>query len=89
MSRLFPKVHSNHPDSAASKENSMSVTKVIELSASSSKGIEDAVRHGLEKAGKTVKNIRGAWINDIKIATDKDGGIKEWRVNMRINFEVD
>lgn len=67
----------------------MSVTKVIELSASSSKGIEDAVRHGLEKASKTVKNIKGAWVNDIKVSTDKDGGVKEWRVNVRINFEVD
>lgn len=67
----------------------MSVTKVIELSASSSKGIEDAVRHGLEKASKTVKNVKGAWVNDIKVSTDKDGGVKEWRVNMRINFEVD
>lgn len=67
----------------------MSVTKVIELSASSPKGIEDAVRHGLEKASKTVKNMRGAWVNDIKIATDADGSIKEWRVNMRVNFEVD
>ncbi len=67
----------------------MSVTKVIELSASSSKGIEDAVRHGLEKAGKTVKNIRGAWLNDIKVITAPNGAIQEWRVNMRINFEVD
>lgn len=67
----------------------MSVTKVIELSASSSKGIEDAVQHGLEKASKTVKNVKGAWINDIKVATDANGTIREWRVNMRINFEVD
>jgi flavin-binding protein dodecin len=67
----------------------MSVTKVIELSASSSDGIEDAVRVGLEKAGKTVKNIKGAWVNDIKVATDNNGGVREWRVNMRINFEVD
>lgn len=67
----------------------MSVTKVIELSASSSKGIEDAVRQGLQKAGKTVKNVRGAWVNEIKVATDPDGSVKEWRVNMRINFEVD
>lgn len=67
----------------------MSVTKVIELSASSSKGIEDAVRHGLERASKTVKNVKGAWINDIKVATDGNGAIREWRVNMRINFEVD
>ena len=67
----------------------MSVTKVIELSASSSKGIEDAVRHGLDRAGRTVKNIKGAWINDIKVATDNEGNVREWRVNMRINFEVD
>jgi flavin-binding protein dodecin len=67
----------------------MSVTKVIELSASSPDGIEDAVRVGLEKAGKTVKNIKGAWVNDIKVATDNNGGVREWRVNMRINFEVD
>jgi flavin-binding protein dodecin len=67
----------------------MSVTKVIELSASSSEGIEGAVRHGLEKAGKTVKNIKGAWVNDIKVATDNNGAVREWRDNMRINFEVD
>lgn len=67
----------------------MSVTKIIELSASSSKGIEDAVRHGLDKAAKTVKNVKGAWINDIKVSTDSGGAVKEWRVNMRINFEVD
>ena len=67
----------------------MSVTKVIELSASSSEGIEGAVRHGLEKAGKSVKNIKGAWINDIKVTTDSGGAVREWRVNMRINFEVD
>lgn len=67
----------------------MSVTKVIELSASSAQGIEDAVRHGLERAGRTVKNIKGAWINDIKVSTDNDGNVREWRVNMRINFEVD
>lgn len=67
----------------------MSVTKVIELSASSEKGIEDAVKHGLDRASATVKNIKGAWINEIKVATRDDGSIREWRVNMRINFEVE
>jgi flavin-binding protein dodecin len=67
----------------------MSVTKVIELSASSAESIEGAVREGLTRAGKTVKNIKGAWINDIKVATDSEGNVREWRVNMRINFEVD
>ena len=67
----------------------MSVTKVIELNASSTVGIEDAVRQGLKKASATVKNIRGVWLNDIKAATDGDGNVTEWRVNMRINFVVD
>jgi flavin-binding protein dodecin len=65
------------------------ITKVIELSASSSKGLEDAVTGGLKKAAKTVKNIKGAWVNDIKVVTNDDGSVAEWRVNMRVNFLVD
>lgn len=65
------------------------VTKVIEVSTSSGKGIEDAVQSGLTKVSTTVKNIRGAWINDIKCITSPEGKITEWRVNMRVNFIVD
>lgn len=65
------------------------VTKVIEVSSSSGKGIEDAVQSGLSKVSTTVKNIRGAWVNDIKCITSPEGKITEWRVNMRVNFIVD
>jgi flavin-binding protein dodecin len=71
------------------KEPVMSIAKVIELSSSSPKGIEDAVQQGLRKVSQTVKNISGAWVNDIKVITGPDGSITEWRVNMRINFIVD
>lgn len=67
----------------------MSVTKVIEISASSGKGIEDAVQHGLSKAAESVKHIKGAWLNDIKVITDDRGKVTEWRVNMRVNFMVE
>jgi flavin-binding protein dodecin len=67
----------------------MTISKVIEISASSSKGIEDAVEHGLGKVSKTVKNIKSAWVNDIKVMTEDDGRIIEWRVNMRVNFVVE
>lgn len=67
----------------------MSVTKVIELNASSATSIEDAIKHGLSRAATTVKNVKGAWVNEIKASTNDDGTIKEWRVNMRINFVVD
>lgn len=65
------------------------IAKVIEISAASNKGLEDAVTGGLKKVSKTVKNIRGAWINDIKVVTDADGAVTEWRVNMRVNFVVE
>ncbi|MEP6483509.1 MAG: dodecin family protein [Rudaea sp.] len=66
-----------------------SVTKVIEISASSEKSIEDAVTGGLKKASRSVKKIRSAWVNEIKVMTEDDGAVKEWRVNMRINFLVE
>jgi flavin-binding protein dodecin len=64
------------------------VTKVIEVSASSEKSMEDAVQSGLHKVAETVKHIRGAWVNDIKVITADDGTISEWRINMRVNFLV-
>ncbi|HEY6985986.1 MAG TPA: dodecin family protein [Rhodanobacteraceae bacterium] len=67
----------------------MTVAKVIELSSSSSKGIEDAVQAGLRKVSKTVKNIKSAWVNEIRAITGEDGSVIEWRVNMRINFIVE
>jgi flavin-binding protein dodecin len=64
------------------------VTKVIEVSSASTKGIEDAVQDGLKKISETVKGIKGAWVNDIKVITADDGSVTEWRVNMRVSFVV-
>jgi flavin-binding protein dodecin len=51
--------------------------------------VEDAVQSGLKKVSKSVKNIQGAWVNDIKVVTAADGKVSEWRVNMRVSFVVD
>jgi dodecin len=67
----------------------MSIAKVIELSSSSPKGIEDAVKGGLKKASKTLKNVKSAWVNEIRAITNDDGSVIEWRVNMRVNFLLD
>jgi hypothetical protein len=71
------------------EDSPMTVSKVIELSSSSSKGIEDAVQQGLSKVSRTVKNIKSAWVNEIRAITGEDGSVIEWRVNMRINFIVE
>jgi hypothetical protein len=64
------------------------IAKVIEVTASSSKGIEDAVQSGLKKVAKTVKGIKGAWVSDIKVVTSEDGKVVEWR-HLRISFVVE
>lgn len=66
----------------------MSVAKVIELNASSKKSLEDAVQTGLKKASMSVKGIKGAWVKEIKVVTDEDGNITEWRADMKVSFLV-
>ena len=66
----------------------MSVAKIIELNASSKTSMEDAVRHGLKKCSESVKNIQGAWVNELKVVTDDEGNVQEWRVNLRVTFVV-
>ncbi|WP_266171513.1 dodecin family protein [Dyella subtropica] len=67
----------------------MSVAKIIEINSASSKGLEDAVKQGLRKTAKSVKHIKGAWVHDIKVDTDEDGSVTEWRINMRVSFLVE
>lgn len=67
----------------------MSIAKIIEINASSKTSVEDAVRSGLKKCAESVKNIKGAWINETKIVTDDVGNITEWRVNLRVSFVVE
>lgn len=65
----------------------MSVAKTSEISASSSKSFEDAVRKGISKMSKTVNNIEGAWIKEQKVVVDK-GAVTAYRVTMKVTFVV-
>lgn len=66
----------------------MSVAKVSEISATSSKSFEDAIQQGLARAGKTLRNTRGAWIKEQHVRCEK-GKITEYRVNMMVTFVLD
>jgi dodecin len=66
----------------------MSIAKIIELNASSRTSMEDAVKAGLKKCAESVKDIKGAWVNEIKVVTDGEGNVQEWRVNLRVTFVV-
>ena len=65
----------------------MSVLKVIEVLANSSESWEDAAQTAVSQAAKSVNNIRSVYISE-QSATVNDGKITEFRVNVRITFEV-
>jgi flavin-binding protein dodecin len=73
------------PMSRSLKEEGMSIAKVTEIIASSSKSFEDAVQEGVKRANKTLEKVSGAWIKDQKVVVDK-GKVTEYRVTMRVSF---
>ena len=66
----------------------MAVLKVIEVLASSEKSWEDATKIAVEQAAKTLKNIRSAYVQDQSVSV-KDGKVHEFRVNLKLTFELE
>ena len=63
----------------------MSVAKVTEITASSGKSFEDAIRKGIKRASKTLDNVKSAWVQEQSVVV-KDADISEYRVNMKVTF---
>jgi flavin-binding protein dodecin len=66
----------------------MSIAKVSEISATSTKSFEDAIQSGLSRADKTLRNLRSAWIKEQQVRLEK-GKIVEYQVNMLVTFVLD
>lgn len=64
------------------------VAKVSEISATSTVSFEDAIKRGLARADKTIRNIRSAWIKEQTVRVQK-GTITEYQVNMLITFVLE
>ena len=63
----------------------MSVAKNIEITSTSTVGFEDAIRKGIERASKTIDNVRGAWIKEQKVSVS-EGKVTEFSVAMIVTF---
>jgi flavin-binding protein dodecin len=67
----------------------MSVARVTEIKSSSKKSFDDAIKEGVSRASKTLKNVKSAWIENQEVLVDDDGKISEYRVQMRITFVLE
>lgn len=66
----------------------MSVARITEISSTSSQSFEDAIKQGLDRASKTLRGIRSAWIKEQTVDL-KDGVINGYRVNMLVTFVLE
>lgn len=65
----------------------MAVMKVVELMSNSPISWEDATRKAVKKASKSIKNIRSVFVQS-QSAVVKNGKVAEFRVNVKVTFEV-
>lgn len=63
----------------------MSVAKIVEITAESRESFEDAIRQGIQRASKTVENIKGAWVKEQQVVVES-GKITAYRVDLKVTF---
>jgi flavin-binding protein dodecin len=67
----------------------MSISRTTEVKASSTQSFDDAMRKGIARAQKTLRNVKSAWIWNQEVLLDDTGKITEYRVQMKITFLID
>ena len=66
----------------------MAVARVTEISSTSNRGFEDAIKSGLERANQTLRNVKSAWVKEQHVRVE-DGSVAEYQVNMLVTFVLD
>ncbi|CAN5536197.1 hypothetical protein BH18ACI1_BH18ACI1_02070 [soil metagenome] len=66
----------------------MSVAKNIEITSTSSTSFEDAINKGIQRASRTIDNVRGAWIKEQKVEIS-NGKVSEYQIVMILTFVLD
>lgn len=66
----------------------MSVARVTELSCTSNESFEDAVRQGIERARRTLRGVKGAWVKELRVSVGADGEL-EFQANILVTFVLE
>ena len=69
------------------KMSESSVARITEISAKSTQGFEDAIRIGLDRAQKTLRNVTSAWVKEQRVTINN--GNLGYQVNMEVTFILD
>jgi dodecin len=64
------------------------VYKIVELTGSSPASIEDAIRNAVDRAGRTLRNLRWFEVIDIRGHLE-NGTIGHWQATIKVGFTLD
>jgi flavin-binding protein dodecin len=65
----------------------MSVARVTELSCTSTESFEDAIKQGIDRANRTLRQVRSAWVKEERVNV-RDGAL-EFQVNILVTFVLE
>lgn len=63
----------------------MTIARITEISSVSNVSFQDAIVQGVERANKTLKNVKGAWVKDQEVTID-NGKITGYKVILKVTF---
>ena len=63
----------------------MTVARITEISSVSAVSFQDAIEQGVQRANKTLKNVKGAWVKDQEVTID-NGQITGYKVILKVTF---
>jgi flavin-binding protein dodecin len=66
----------------------MAVARVTEISSTSNESFDDAIRQGIARATRTLRNVRSAWVKEQRVDI-RDNEISEYQVNLMVTFVLD
>jgi flavin-binding protein dodecin len=64
------------------------VYKLVEITGSSTKGQDDAIRNAIARAGQTVRNMRWFEVTESR-GHIENGQIAHWQVTLKIGFTLE
>jgi flavin-binding protein dodecin len=67
----------------------MSVAKVTEIMSSSPTSFDDAIKTGVARAQKSLRNLKSAWVQNQQVELDEKGQITKYRVQLKVTFVLE
>ena len=53
------------------------------------RSFDDAIKVGVARAQKTLRNLKSAWVQSQQLKLDEKGNITEYRVQLKVTFIID